>query len=360
MENSTNKIPEYWEEHLDKKISQIRKIQAKIGVDCASFGLITDIHWVCNAKHSAALMEKVLNDCSIPYFFNAGDTVSGAGLCKMDFLIQDLNAYRESFSAIESKCIMVLGNHDMSYSTFQAPDYYAEQMTAAEIFEYIFRFETMYPNRFFSKEGSYYYVDDSHTKMRYVVLNNHDVPSEEIGPDGKPLYNKFRIFSMRQEQFDWFAHVALDVPSPEWSVVLCSHENPTCHGEVPKNYPLLLQIINAFKRHEKFEGSMEFPERDYLNVKVSVDYTGRGGDFIAWLCGHWHLDQMLVENGVTCLSTVNDSMGAQDGNRTPHVKGTDTEHSFDIFTVDKKAHTVYVTRVGLGEDRQFTYEAFDL
>ena len=353
-------IPEYWHDHLTRKIKRIRELQSRGGIDAASFGLITDIHWVCNAKRSAALMEQVLTDCSIPYFFNAGDTVSGAGLCKMDFLISDLDAYREAFSAIESKCIMALGNHDMSYSTFEAPDYYAEQMTADEIFEYIFRFETNYPNRTFGGDGSYYFVDDPVTKMRYVVLNNHDVPSEELKPDKHPVYNKFRIFSIRQAQIDWFAHTALNVPSPDWSVVLCSHENPACGSECPVNYPILIEIINAFKRHTKLETSIEIPKQPYLNAKVSVDYTGRGGDFVAWLCGHMHVDRIQVFDGVTCVITVNDSMGAQDGKNTPHVKYTDTEQSFDIFTVNKRTHTVNVTRVGLGDDREFTYEAFDL
>ena len=357
METST-KIPSYWDEHLKKKITKIRELQSLGGVDSVSFGLITDMHWSCNAKHSGALMEKVLSDCSIPYFFNAGDTVSGAGICQKDFLISDLDAYREAFKPIENKCIMALGNHDMSFSTFEAPDYYAEQMTAEEIFEYIFRFETQYPSRVFGGDGSYYYVDCPAQKLRYVVLNNHDVPSDELKPDRHPVYNKFRIFSIRQQQIEWFAKVALDVPSSEWSVVLCSHENPACGSECPVNYPILIEIINAFKRHEKLETSIEIPERPYLNAKISVDYTGKGGDFIAWLCGHMHVDKLQVVDGVTCVITVNDSTGAQDGKRPPHVVGTDTEHSFDIFTVNKREHKVYVTRIGLGDDREFTYETF--
>lgn len=351
----SSKIPAYWQNHLSNKICKIHRDQISCGRNGSSFALITDVHWDCNAHNSAALMEKVLFDCSIPYFFNAGDTVSGKGLCEKEDLIKDFVQYRESFSAIEDKCIAVLGNHDMSFSTFEAPAYYAEQMTAEEIYEYIFRPQALYPNRFFGEDGSYYYVDNPSEKMRYVVLNTHDVPSEELGEDGKPLYNKFRVFSVLQRQLDWFAHVALDVPDDEWSVVLCSHENP-CSSEHPDCTPVIIQIINAFKRHEKLQTKLSFPDaKAYLNVDVSVDYTGRGGNFIAWLCGHIHRDEHVVVDGVTCISTLNDSMGGQDGNNVPHVVGTDTEHSFDVFTVDKKRRIIHVTRVGLGQDREFSY-----
>ena len=38
-----------------------------------------------------------------------------------------------------------------------------------------------------------------------------------------------------------------------------------------------------------------------------------------------------------------------------HIGHSDSEHSIDVFTVNKKDRTVYVTRVGWGKDRQFTF-----
>lgn len=351
----TTKIPDYWQEHIKQKIERIHDLQIAGGRSASSFALVTDIHWMCNAHNTAALLEKVMHDCAIPYFLNAGDTVSGCGLCEKTFLYEEIEAYRDSFSAIEDKCILALGNHDMAFSTLDAPNYYAEQLTQNEIFEHVFRHQTHLPNRVFGGDGTYFYVDSPADKMRYIVLNNHVVPSEQVGDDKKPLFWKFRSFELYQEQLDWFAHVALVVPDKDWSVVLCSHENPCCDEESPACAPLIIKIINAFKHRTKLDEQMTFEKDERLNVKISVDFTNGGGDFIAWLCGHIHRDSAMVIDGVNCLSTVNDSFGGQDGDNEPHVVGTDTEHSFDVFTVNKATRTVNVTRVGLGKDRSFKY-----
>ena len=109
-------IPTYWEEHLQNKIQTIHKLQVQAGKESVSFALVTDIHWDQNERHSAALLEKIMFDCSIPYFFNAGDLVSGHGLCPQEELYEEITAYREDFKAIESKCLITLGNHDTAGS----------------------------------------------------------------------------------------------------------------------------------------------------------------------------------------------------------------------------------------------------
>jgi hypothetical protein len=41
-----------------------------------------------------------------------------------------------------------------------------------------------------------------------------------------------------------------------------------------------------------------------------------------------------------------------------HQAGTVTEQAFDVFTINKKEHKLYVTRIGCGEDREFPYDVF--
>lgn len=352
-ENVTQSIPKYWETELDEKILKVRNHQLNAGCESSSFGLITDIHWCDNAHHSAALLENVLKRCAIPYFFNAGDIISGFGLCDKDFLFEELDNYREAFSKIEDKCLIVLGNHDMAYSTLEAPDYYAENLSRDEIYEYVFRFETLYPGRVFGHDKSYYYVDDAYHKMRYVVLNMHDVPNEEKNEKGLPVYNMFTTNVFGQTQLDWFAHDALCVPSSDWTVTLCTHENPACKEKM-YGTGILFGVIGAFKNHTAYEGEEDISELG-MKLNISVDYTEKGGDFTAWVSGHTHYDNIEVFDGITCVTTMNDSMHKSRFASFEKFRGTTSEHAFDIFTVDKRNRKVYITRFGAGEDREFEY-----
>ena len=63
-------------------------------------------------------------------------------------------------------------------------------------------------------------------------------------------------------------------------------------------------------------------------------------------------------DGMLSTATLNDSIHNAEGSPYKHVKGTDTEQAFDIFTVDKNAHKIYATRIGCGENREFEYEVF--
>ena len=343
-------VPDYWREYLEERIAHIRKLQTQAGWDSVSFGAVADIHVVTNAWHSAALMEEVYRRCCVPYFFNAGDTISGAGHCIPEDLWKDVDDFREAFAPIESRCLMVEGNHDPAYSAIEGPGTgYIQSVTQAEFNENYFRCETLYPGRTFGPDGSYYFADDTVHKMRYIILNSHDMPDdEECLSGGAGIYRKFMRCTMRQQQMDWFTNVALDVPGADWTVTLCTHENPASgEGEYVNCGDLILGVLNAFRNHTSFSG--EHLEDDAVfNVRVNVDYTGRGGDFTAWVSGHTHRDIFCQPEGINCLSIKSDSC-----DRAKF--GTIHEQTFDVFTVNKKERKLYITRIGEGEDRVIDY-----
>ena len=350
-------VPGYWKAHLAEKIQKVHERQIAAGMSGASFGLVTDFHCSDNSMHSPALMETVLTECGIPYFYNAGDFVSGIGIIEPDDLIAEIVFTRKAFGRIADKQLMALGNHDAAYSTFEPPAYYAESLTRDTIYEYVFRPQMNYVNRVFGEDGMSYYADDVFHKVRHVVLNTHDTPSDEIKEDGLPVYDKFRIFGFRKEQIEWFANVALDVPSAEWTVVLCTHESVE-NSEKKYNVDLMLAVINAYRKHTSFTGSRKYDDIVGYDADIRVDFTGKGGDFAIWVGGHMHQDIAEYTDGVLRVSTLNDSMHNSSGSNFKHVLGTTTEQAMDIFTINKKEHKIYATRIGCGEDREFTYEVF--
>jgi len=339
-------IPAYWKEYLNRKIRQIHDKQTEGGIHSVSFGLIADFHFTVNCLHSPALMEKILDDCGIPYFFLAGDFVSGMGMITPDDLIRETVCVRRLFSRIENKMLLAQGNHDPSYSTIPGHGY-AESLTTEQIYEYMFRFQTQYPNRVFGGNGTYFYADDRAHKIRYIVLNSHDTPNDEVRADGFPVYSKMKTLGFGQEQIRWFADTALKVLSPDWTVVLCSHES-VCGDGAYYNRELVLGLIDAFRKHTVYKGTSDCADPAY-NASVCADFTGRGGDFAVWVGGHTHRDMVQNEDGILCLTTASDSFNDI---------GTTDEQCFDIFTVNKGTHTVEVTRIGRGEDRAFSYDVF--
>jgi len=359
IEHLSTTIPGYWKEHLAEKIAKIHEKQIQAGRSGASFGVLADFHGCTNCMHSAALMEEVLTECGIPYFFNAGDFVSGMGIIDPEDLIREIMLARRLFARIADKQLMVLGNHDMAYSTFEAPDYYAEFLTKEEIYEYVYRQQTVYANRVFCEDGTCFYADDVFNKMRYVVMDTHDTPSDELKEDGHAVYNKFRLTGFRDNYVNWFAHVALQVPSADWTVVLCTHEPIDADkGYIYYNKELILGLINAFRKHTAYQGSTCYEDISGYDAQVEVDFTGKGGDFAAWVGGHGHRDEHAVQEGVLTVCTLNDSLHNSSLSEFKHTANTITEQAFDIFTVNKKTHTIYATRIGCGEDREFTYEVY--
>ena len=360
---SEKNMPLYWENHLKEKIARIHELQAKGGNGCVSVGFLSDVHWRTNLLGSVGALERVLNDCSIPYYFNGGDTVSGCGICPKEFLFEELTDYRRAYRAVEHKCLIVEGNHDRAYSTFEAPTYYAQNMSFAELYEYIFRPQSLYPDRVMSKDGRYYYVDDKSRKVRFIALNSQDVPNDKHDEEGKVIYSSMLNFGFLQEQLDWLVNIALDVPDKEWSVVLCSHACPIYGGDVwdkekHYNYPLALGILNAFRKHEKFQGETNFPD-PLFNAKVDCDFTGKGGNVIVWLGGHTHRDRLKEVEGIVCMEIDTDSMQSAGRSEYDRVERSYRTNAIDILTIYPDQKKVYVTRVGAGPDREFTYETFE-
>lgn len=348
-------IPAYWKAHLEEKTAHIRALQTE---DSASFGMVTDFHCGDNAMHSPALMGKILEDCEIPYFYNAGDFVSGMGIIDPQDLIMEIQVSRKLFGRIADKQLMVLGNHDMAYSTYQPPHYYAEFLTKEELEEYIYAPKRAFPNRVFGPGGAFY-ADDAAHKLRHITLNTHDTPSDEMGSDGFAVYNKFRLTGFRQDQLSWFAEVALQVPDRDWTVVLCTHESLGADkGYVFYNQELVLGIIDAFRRHTAYRAETCYEDITGYDAAISVDFTGKGGDFAAWVGGHIHRDDFLLRDGVLIIGCLNDSMHNAAQSPFAHKAGTVTEQAFDIFTIHKNTHKLHITRIGCGEDREFTYEVF--
>lgn len=338
-ENKVRIIPEYWQKHLEEKINLINEIKRNVGQNAASFIVISDIHWACNAKLSPELLKVVMKKCDIPFFVNCGDTITGFPFCEKQEIFDELNEYRQAFSEVESKCLMIEGNHDRAYSPHNAEKSFSMNISKEEFVKNAF----ILP---YSQDNLYRFVDDEINKVRYVILDTHDIPYTEE----QPKFNAFISYYMRQEQFDWLTNYALILPDDDWEMVLFSHENSTVFNKnhLTKTHDGLTGVLESFNKRKKFiyEFSLEnYPE---FNVNINADFSNYKGHISLWISGHEHGDKMVKSKGITSISVMNDSIM-----KNTEWLGTIDEQAFDVFIIDKKQKKCFAVRIGRGENREF-------
>ena len=120
-------LPIYWHEHLREKTAKIKENNLS-GDNIVNFAFITDFHLEVNEMNSPKILTEFVKSKLIEKVFIGGDVVSGKGICTEQFLFDEINAVKDAFLQIEQNCYLMEGNHDRAYSTFAAPDYYAQNI----------------------------------------------------------------------------------------------------------------------------------------------------------------------------------------------------------------------------------------
>lgn len=321
-------LPDYWESEIADVADKVNRLSG------VSFCFITDFHNKSNNGHSPEMLKEVMDRCEIKNYINGGDMATDGNYGDEQMTIEDLLDAKSKFADVPG-AIWVEGNHDSAYSLTGFP--YAQNLMPERIRETCFGGMDAY----FSATGNYYYLDDEANRMRYIVLNSQDKTYVQ-NADGSAVDNKMWEFAFQQPQISWLAYWALDVPD-DWSVIVASHvapgENEQTGSDYPvANYDLVINILKAF--HDKTCYVDVGTNGDYPAC-INVDYTGKGGDVICWVAGHSHADKLFKLHSVNIVVTLNDNQ----------IDG----QAFDVLTVDKTTRIVRVTRVGVGDDREFKY-----
>lgn len=339
--DNANHIPKYYEQHIADKAASINKIQAK-NDKTSSFIWITDMHMQHNAKHSPALIRYLRDNCGINQVVGGGDFVT-AWLSDADGKEGLLDDMREADALYKDiPLIKTPGNHEWA---FGGKNQYG--LTEAEMYEYWYKKDIENTGAVKNDNGdptTYYYLDDTTNKIRYINLNVMDY-EVDLGDDGLVAGGvqnpKTYDYKMSAEQVAWLKDTALVVPDNEYGVVIFTHIAVWDTNERPGADDLVGYRMEA---REVIEG--------YMNK--TGDYANYKGEFIGWFSGHSHYDHMLnISNFAQVVSN---------GDGTPVTSGmpnrplnTVAEQCFDVVTIDKVNRQVYLTRIGAGEDRSFVY-----
>ena len=322
IESEDISIPAFWDSAVNTAIARIKELQQ--GKNCVTFAHFSDNH--NRQGYSGKLIKKVMEECNIPYCFYNGDSIDSGYIANETTMINQEKAFAKMLSIIpEEKLCRSLGNHD-GFWKVNANEQHS--YTRNQNYELFMRKLALSQNKEFGNDGTYYYVEDLASKIRFIVLNSNGG-------------------SIDTEQLEWLQNKALNFDSTGWGIVFFSHA----------------PITNNF--HSNISNAQE------VQIIIKNFIEAETAEVIGWYSGHIHRDRIYKcdatgNTGADDITTDNlpwktititsDHTGISYENATTHTVAEDNlSHAIDFVTVNRDTKEVNLTRLGIGNNRVYSY-----
>ena len=306
-------LPSYWSAYMPTKIAEIQEKDTTIGNHGDSFVFITDVHWNGNAKNSPALIHDVLDNSDVSKVFHGGDIVNDDATRLL--ALAEMRDFMYRFKDVDFTTIT--GNHDWNDNGKTDSDS-TKYLSNDDVYSVMFKFN----ERVINTEGKrYFYKDNVTQKIRYIFIDTGHTRS---------------LFAGDTEQQTWLADILTGTESG-WKIVIFTH---MYWGNLDSNnVPVLMGGGTT------------------LNNIIDTVYSEMQAEIIALVIGHTHYDYAEKSpQGFWRIATGTDDYARSDLPISPTMtKGTTTEQLFDVYHIDTIKKKIYLTRVGAGENRMFTY-----
>lgn len=356
-------ISENWYNEICKSIETINGINLSDESNLIKFIFASDIHLEPGAVNSyteniGKICAEIMRSAEMPFFITGGDNCTQSSGYMPDVFEGNVKDLLNQLSPIPLKNIMMsVGNHDGATGyceEYGEIGYYRYQLNNSQRSSVFFDWQReTNQQKHFDSDGTYFYMDDSSTKTRYIILNcfwnEWEGNDDGLVTDILHSFNQYAIFG--QKQLDWFAKEALDMP-PGYGAIIVTHFAPDA-----KDFELFKGIVDAFSNRSVYEGVFD-GGAEWLNSSVSVNYTDCFGEIIAVFQGHRHTDAFYdqFDNVPTInITTTGAYWAVKDEDAEVRVKGTASEFAVDAVIIDRGARKIYLIRVGAGEDRMISY-----
>lgn len=315
-------IPLYYEKHLTDKITEVRAKETFSGVSGDEFIFITDYHMERNANNSPSLIDKIIHQTGAKKIVFGGDAYDASST--PDLALNKIADFYSMFYENVDKILSCVGNHEYNNPASNKPE---QQIPNGQVYESIVnRNDLIHHSRYTCN----YTILNRSNRTMYIFIGceySSSVTKESI---------KYILETLKNNDgYDIivFSHTGLD--------------NGGDNGNVAN-------IIDGFKRIT--DGIDKFNQKSsYVFDGITYDYSGCTGEVICVFSGHNHVDGCIrTDGGLNVISTTCDAYGAPEGG-VVRTKGTITEQAFDVVNIDYENKKIYMTRVGAGEDRVFSY-----
>ncbi len=305
--------------------------------DKMTFLFVSDTHSNKDNTYISGIAANMTKYVPCSFIAHGGDIIDGVSKKENELMV--LTDVNRNFLEASCPTFYVKGNHDdnclfarggVSAPIGLASDY----ITNNELYMRSNIFNKYITN---SSVGMYSYYDDENTKIRSVFLNGFDNP-ETVDANGKRIEDA-RSKQVSEEQIAWLKSTALNFTDKtnkeEWAVVLFSHSATVFETGIQG-------LLNQFTT-----GTGDFAEQGAMEI-------------IAFFHGDDHLDGLgAAEIGGKVLTriVILNASQAQDNASvvTPEriwlmppkkQPGTENETAFDLVTIDRENHLIYLTRYG--------------
>jgi len=358
--SSSDEYPDYIKEEV---WDSIRKIQSHQTTDTITFAFMTDIHLALSYNHEIRMKrtinayKEIAKRVHIDKLMLGGDyTNEGCKEYKSD-CFRELRAH---FSGVDY--FPVHGNHDDGTiwdESYIKADKSTNHLTHEELYT-LFYNHLPYKGAEFDKNNHslYYKVDDTVKKVRYICLDTGDIPYM-FDENGLLIYRGQHLFAFSQAQISWLVNEALKFDEEGWSVAFFMH-SVLRPGHEPKDLvrrlSVLTDITDAFKNNSDIHDTYYADEPDF-KLQVDADFSKcTKADIIGFFVGDYHTDAIEESTaGIPYILTSNAVMYSPPHYKVQRHDGDKSEILFDVVTINKKERTIYITRVGGGEDRCINY-----
>ena len=210
--------------------------------------------------------------------------------------------------------------------------------------------------------ATYGYYDFEDVKLRVIMLDVHNFRKEDMVDAGTNDVNiETTTFIISQQQMDWFANEALQLPTgEEWKVIVFSHiawysPSDTNTSRVRNGYQIH-GALRALNQHTSYSATNS---GSTYGTSISVDFSGTNHKVVATICGHNHVDSTFVKDnihyiycGCSAPRIVMDENGDAILQREWY---GESEDLWSAFVVDTNANQLHLVRFGAGKDFEQTF-----
>ena len=302
-------LPDYWLNYLHDKANDIDTIDETIGGHGFSIAFVTDEHWSNNHQKSPTVLRWLKEHCHVDRFVNGGDLLTGYSSLVTPMLY--MREWKTKTNMLKMRNLR--GNHDNnSVGTNQ---------------------------QYWLGDGRFYSALVRPVEDDVIVEDGHLYFYEKIEAQKVVIFYLDTGDMVDGTLIDFDAQIAwmdtiVQTLSSDWSILVMQHV--VFDGVDGNNNP-------AFH----FTGTKI---KTYLDSVTNCNVIGV-------ICGHMHKDYSLTTaSGYPLIATTCDASGDQVASGEPtHTEGTTTEQVIDVFQIDTANRKIYATRIGAGNDRNWTY-----
>ncbi|WP_420222856.1 metallophosphoesterase family protein [Pediococcus acidilactici] len=356
--------------------SEIKRVKEELLPDMFTFTQMNDTHWETitrNKPEACRSLNHIKNalsfaDVSDLIILNGDNTNSDTA--SLDGVKKDVETLVDVFLDepldYNTDRFIGIGNHDDGSTRrervakrFLAQDNYLHDAD----FRKAYRTGELINGETRNGDSLYFYKDYPDKKIRFILIDTNDIAEGVLDDNGSQKFDRWGTHTVRQEQMNWLANVALANVPEDYHVVVMGHTplNANCEGgwhdgidnddiRGYHNLNLVADLLIAFRDGAKAE--INSTEENFP-LNISVDFTDQGPrNLVGYFCGHTHQDEITTYNG---LSIVEVTCSVFYNNDKSRFLETPTEDGFAVIQIDTKNRNVNVHGFGYAKSRSVKY-----